>query len=129
MIAGVRLGSTTRSQAFVGLLIIPAIGSAADHLISLRSAVQGKTEAAVKNTAGYAIQITLPAAPILVLASVVLVPNHAFSFDFTPIELAVFVAATFIFYAATEDGQGTFVEGAALLAVDAIIAVGTLYLP
>jgi Ca2+:H+ antiporter len=91
--------------------------------------VQGKTEAAVNNTAGYAIQITLLAAPILVLVSAILFPDHAFSFDFTPIELAVFGAATFIFYAVTEDGEGTFVEGAALLAVYAIFAVGTLFLP
>jgi Ca2+:H+ antiporter len=128
-IAGVELGSITLSQAFVGLVIIPIIGSAAEHLNSIRSAVQGKTEAAVNNTAGYAIQITLLAAPILVLVSAILFPDHAFSFDFTPIELAVFGAATFIFYAVTEDGEGTFVEGAALLAVYAIFAVGTLFLP
>jgi Ca2+/H+ antiporter len=128
-IAGVELGSITFSQAFVGLVIIPVIGSAAEHLNSIRSAVQGKTEAAVNNTAGYAIQITLLAAPILVLVSALWFPEHAFSFDFTPIELAVFGAATFIFYAVTEDGEGTFVEGAALLAVYAIFAVGTLFLP
>jgi|GEM_PF-4185748 len=128
-IAGMELGSITFSQAFVGLVIIPVIGSAAEHLNSIRSAVQGKTEAAVNNTAGYAIQITLLAAPILVLVSALWFPEHAFSFDFTPIELAVFGAATFIFYAVTEDGEGTFVEGAALLAVYAIFAVGTLFLP
>jgi len=128
-IAGIELGSITLSQAFVGLVIIPIIGSAAEHLNSIRSAVRGNTEAAVNNTAGYAIQITLLAAPILVLVSAILFPEHAFSFDFTPIELAVFGAATFIFYAVTEDGEGTFVEGAALLAVYAIFAVGTLFLP
>jgi Ca2+:H+ antiporter len=128
-IAGVELGSITLSQAFVGLIIIPVIGSAAEHLNSIRNAVHGNTEAAVNNTAGYAIQITLLAAPILVLVSAVLFPEHAFAFDFTPIELAVFGAATFIFYAVTEDGEGTFVEGAALLAVYAIFAVATLFLP
>jgi Ca2+:H+ antiporter len=128
-IAGIDLGSITLSQAFVGLVIIPVIGSAAEHLNSIRNAVRGNTEAAVNNTAGYAIQITLLAAPILVLVSAILFPDHAFSFDFTPIELAIFGAATFIFYAVTEDGEGTVVEGAALLAVYAIFAVGTLFLP
>jgi Ca2+/H+ antiporter len=42
-IAGVELGSFTLSQACVGLVIIPVIGSAAEHLNSIRSAVQGNT--------------------------------------------------------------------------------------
>ena len=97
--------------------------------LQLYDATPYTTEAAVNHTAGYAIQITLLAAALLVLVSAILFPDHAFSFDFTPVELAVFGAATFNFYAVTEDGEGTIVEGAALLAVYAIFAVGTLFLP
>jgi Ca2+:H+ antiporter len=125
-IAGMSLGTIKFSGAFIGLILIPVIGSAAEHLNSIHNAIQKKTEAAVNNTAGYAVQITLLAAPILVLASALFFGSN-FTFDFQPIELAIFGAATFIFYAVTEDGEGTIVEGAALLVVYAIFALATLF--
>ena len=125
-IAGMTITSIKLSNAFLGLILIPVIGSAAEHLNSISNAAHGNTEAAVNNTAGYAIQITLLAAPILVLISAFLLGGD-FTFDFEPIELAIFGAAMFIFYAVTEDGEGTIVEGAALLVVYAIFAVATLF--
>lgn len=132
-IAGESLGSIRLSPTFIGLILVPLIGSAAEHFNSIRSAMRGETEDAVNNTAGAAIQVTLLAAPILVLASIALVgifgfAGPAFSFEFEPIELAVFGAATFIFYAVTEDGEGTWLEGAALIAAYVIFAFATLLL-
>jgi len=125
-IAGMTLGTIQLSNAFIGLIVIPVIGSAAEHLNSIHNAMHGKTEAAVNNTAGYAVQITLLAAPILVLISAFFFGSQ-FTFDFLPIELAIFGAATFIFYAVTEDGEVTIVEGAALLVVYAIFAAATYF--
>jgi Ca2+/H+ antiporter len=68
----------------------------------------------------------MPEAPILVLFSALWLGSH-FTFDFQPIELAIFGAATCIFYAVTEEGEGTSVEGAAPLAVYAIFAAATFF--
>src|SRR5262245_27991555 len=57
------------SSTFIGLILIPIIGSAAEHLNSILDAVNKKTEAALNNTAGYTIQISLFAAPFLILLS------------------------------------------------------------
>jgi Ca2+/H+ antiporter len=68
----------------------------------------------------------LLAAPILVLLSAIWLWGN-FTFDFQPSELAIFGAATFIRYAVTENGEGTIIEGAALLAVHSIFAAATFF--
>ncbi len=105
--------------------MIPLIGTAAEHLSALRSAMAGRTEITITVTAGAAIQVALLATPVFVLASFFVSP-HPFTLIFKPLELAVFALATFLFYLVTEDGEGTWLEGALLLAFYLIFA-GTAY--
>ncbi len=120
------LGVIHLSELFVGLVIIPIIGTAAEHLSALRSALNGRTEITIAVTAGSAIQVALLAAPLFVLVSFFLNPAHPFALIFAPIELAVFALAAFLFYLVTEDGEGTWLEGAQLLAFYFIFA-GTAF--
>ncbi|MBA3824484.1 MAG: calcium/proton exchanger [Ktedonobacterales bacterium] len=117
-----QLGQLHLTKIFVGLVIIPLIGTAAEHLSALRSAISGRTEITVAVTAGAAIQVALLAAPIFVIASLFLSPDKPFALIFTPIELAVFALAAFLFYLVTEDGEGTWLEGVQLLAFYLIFA-------
>ncbi len=114
------------SEVFIGLVVIPLIGTAAEHLSAIRSAVAGRTEITIAVTAGAAIQVALLAAPIFVLVSILIQAAHPFTLIFTPIELAVFGLATFLFYLVTEDGEGTWLEGVQLIAFYLIFA-GTAY--
>ncbi len=122
------LGTLQLSPAFVGLVLIPIIGTAAEHLSAIRSAMDGRTEITITVTAGAAIQVALLAAPLFVLLSFVIAPRP-FALLFSPIELAVFALATFLFYLVTEDGEGTWLEGALLLAFYLIFAGTALFLP
>lgn len=126
MLGGLDLGSFQLSEVFVGLVIIPLIGTAAEHLSALRSALDGRTEITIAVTAGSAIQIALLAAPIFVFVSLFLNPAHPFALIFAPLELAVFALAAFLFYLVTEDVEGTWLEGAQLLAFYVIFA-GTAF--
>ncbi len=119
------LGTLRLSPSFVGLIVIPLIGTAAEHLSALRSAMAGRTEITITVTAGAAIQVALLAAPAFVLLSF-FISAHPFVLIFTPIELAVFAMATILFYLVTEDGEGTWLEGALLLAFYLIFA-GTAF--
>lgn len=116
------LGSFKLSELFVGLVIIPLIGTAAEHISAIRSALDGRTEITVAVTAGSAIQVALLAAPLFVLISFFVNPNHPFALIFKPIELTVFALAAFLFYLVTEDGEGTWLEGVQLLAFYLIFA-------
>ena len=120
------LGELHLSELFVGLVIIPLIGTAAEHLSALRSAMAGRTEITIAVTAGAAIQVALLAAPIFVITSLFLNPSNPFALIFQPIELAVFGLAAFLFYLVTEDGEGTWLEGVQLLAFYFIFA-GTAF--
>jgi Ca2+:H+ antiporter len=127
-LGSVSLGTLRLTGSFVGLVVIPLIGTAAEHLSALRSAVAGRTEITITVTAGAAIQVALLATPVFVLASFFVSP-HPFTLIFKPIELAVFAMATFLFYLVTEDGEGTWLEGALLLAFYLIFAGTAYFLP
>jgi len=127
-IGSVSLGTLRLTGSFVGLIVIPLIGTAAEHLSALRSAMAGRTEITITVTAGAAIQVALLATPVFVLASFFISP-HPFTLVFKPIELGVFALATFLFYLVTEDGEGTWLEGALLLAFYLIFAGTAYFLP
>src|SRR5205809_7961229 len=56
------------SPFFVGLIILPIVGNAAEHFSAITSAARNHMEISMAITAGSSIQIALLAAPILVLA-------------------------------------------------------------
>src|SRR5262249_39449421 len=73
---------------FVGLIILPIVGNAAEHFSAITSATRNHMEIAMAITAGSSIQIALLAAPILVLAGpIVGVP---LDLNFTLLEVALF---------------------------------------
>lgn len=129
-IGGFTLGTLKLSETFIGLVVIPLIGSVAEHLNAIRSSMKGDTEATIANTAGSAIQIALLAAPIFVLYSFFFAsgPSGVFALLFTRLELAVFALAAFLFYLVTEDGEGTWQEGAQLMGFYAIFAGAAFFL-
>jgi len=128
-IGGYSLGTLALSETFVGLVVIPLIGSVAEHLNAIRSSMKGDTETTIANTAGSAIQIALLAAPIFVLYSFFSGGSGPkFALLFTRLELAVFALAAFLFYLVTEDGEGTWQEGAQLMGFYAIFAGAAFFL-
>src|SRR5262245_35490843 len=58
-IGSLNLATIHLSQTFVGLVVIPIIGSFAENINSIRAAVRGRAEEAVASSAGSAIQIAL----------------------------------------------------------------------
>ena len=122
------LGTFQLSELFVGLVVIPLIGTAAEHLSAIRSASDGRTEITIAVTAGAAIQVALLAAPLFVIVSIFL-GGSRFDLFFNRFELAAFGLATFLFYLVTEDGEGSWLEGIQLLAFYFIFAGAALFIP
>jgi len=133
-------GTFKLTATFVGLVILPLIGSAAEHFNAVRSAVfprqygedakQHTAQDMVASTTGSAIQVALLAAPIFVIASYFFFsPANFFALLFTRLEIAVIALGAFIFYLITEDGLGTWLEGWIMFIAYLIFCVVAFLLP
>lgn len=112
---------------FVGLIILPIVGNAAEHFSAVTSATHNRMEIALAITAGSSIQIALLAAPILVLAGAVI--GIPLDLNFSLLEVALFALVTGLYALISIDGESTWLEGLLLLAFYLILAVGTFFPP
>ena len=74
------------SEAFVGLIVIPIIGNAAEHSSAVIFALRNKVDVTLEIAIGSSTQIALFVAPALVFIS--LLVGHPMDFVFTTFEVA-----------------------------------------
>lgn len=108
------------SHEFVGLIMIPIIGNAAEHSTAVIMAVKNKMDAAVEVSVGSTLQVILFVMPILLFVSLLFTPMDLV---FTPFELVILVASALITNRVISDGRSNWIEGAQLLGIYIIIAV------
>jgi Ca2+:H+ antiporter len=114
------------SQTFLGLIVIPIIGNAAEHATALVVARKGKMDLALQIASGSSTQVALLVAPILVFAGVLL--GRDMNLVFTPFEVLALGMATGVVSIITLDGESHWFEGVQLLAVYGMVAVGAFFL-
>ncbi len=110
---------------FVGLIVLPIVGNAAEHASAVTTALRNHMETSMAITAGSSIQVALLVAPVLVLISPLL--GTSFDLDFTQLELVIFALVTVIFAIISLDGESTWLEGFLLLAFYLIVAAGSFF--
>lgn len=115
------------STIFVGLVIIPIIGNAAEHSSALLVAYRDHVDLSMAIAAGSSIQVATFVAPALVLISLFF-PQHL-DLIFHPIEMALLGLATILFTFTTMDGESTWLEGIQLLAVYIMACVVFFFWP
>jgi Ca2+:H+ antiporter len=112
---------------FVGLIVLPIVGNAAEHFSAITSATRNHMEISMAITSGSSIQIALLAAPLLVLAGpIVGVP---LDLNFSLLEVALFGLVAGLYALISLDGESTWLEGLLLCAFYLILAVGTFFTP
>jgi len=109
------------SQTFLGLILIPIIGNAAEHAAAVVVARKGKMDLALHIALGSSTQVALLIAPALVLAGVLL--GQPMNLVFTPFEVAAVGLATIITAIITLDGEAHWFEGVQLLATYSLFAI------
>jgi Ca2+:H+ antiporter len=119
-------GAIGLSETFLGLMVIPLIGNAAEHAAAVSVARKGKTDLALQIALGSSTQIALLVAPLLVLAGLVL--GHPLSLVFTPLEVVALAVATGVVAIITLDGESHWFEGVQLLAVYAMVGAAAYFL-
>jgi Ca2+:H+ antiporter len=109
------------SELFIGVILIPVIGNAAEHLTAVTVAMKDKMDLSLGIAIGSSTQIALFVAPVLVFLSLT-APEHL-NLLFTSFELAVIGLAVLIVNIISADGESNWYEGVQLLIAYAVVAV------
>ncbi len=107
------------SEFFVGIILIPIIGNAAEHSTAVIMARKNKMDVSLEIAIGSSLQIILFVAPILIFLSLFFIPM---SIVFNEFELIALIASVLIANKVANDGESNWLEGVQLLAVYLIIA-------
>lgn len=107
------------SEFFVGIILIPIIGNAAEHSTAIVMAMRNKMDIAVEIAIGSSLQIILFVTPVLIFLSLLFTPM---SIVFNEFELIALFFAVVIANRVANDGESNWLEGVQLLAAYGIMA-------
>ena len=119
--------NTSVSEAFVGLIILPIVGNAAEHVTAVTVASKNKMDLAIGVAVGSSIQIALFVTPVIVLLGWILSKDMSLYFSLFE-TISLFVSA-FIVNFLVLDGRSNYLEGALLIAAYVIIALAAFFFP
>lgn len=107
------------SELFIGIILVPLIGNAAEHSTAVIMAVKNRMDVAVEIAIGSSLQIILFVTPVLIFLSLLFSPM---SIMFNTFELVALIFAVLIANKVADDGESNWLEGVQLIAVYVIIA-------
>lgn len=115
------------SKLFVGLILVPIVGNAAEHSSAVVLAAKNKVDVALEIAIGSSTQIALLVSPLLVFVS--LIAGHPMNFFFTGFEIAAVGFSAAIVNLIALDGRSNWLEGVQLMATYLIMALSLVFLP
>lgn len=119
--------ATGLSKTFIGLILLPIVGNAAEHVTAVAVAMKNKLDLTMSVAIGSSLQIALFLTPFLVvLGWFIDQPMSLFfhTFETVSLFLAVFLASTIL-----QDGESNWLEGVMLVGLYLIIAIAFVYYP
>lgn len=116
------------SQGFVGFIIIPIVGAAAEMMAAFTAARKNKIDISVGIAMGSAAQIALFVTPVLVILSYFIAPAPI-DLDFKGGLIFMILFGTLTVSLTSNQGKSTWYLGVLLLSVYAIFAITLFYMP
>ena len=114
------------SKLFVGIIIVPIIGNAAEHSTAVLMAMRNKMDISLNIAVSSCTQIAMFVVPVCIFIS--LIVGHPLTVLFSNFELIAVSAAVFIAILISWDGQSQWLEGAQLLATYVIVALAFYFI-
>ncbi len=111
------------SEFFIGVILIPLIGNAAEHLTAVTVAMKDKMNLALHIAVGSSIQIALFVAPLLVFISLFL--NQPMQLIFSELEIVAVAVSVYILNTIVTDGESNWLEG--FLLVISYLVIATVF--
>ncbi|KAF7864284.1 uncharacterized protein EAF02_010252 [Botrytis sinoallii] len=115
------------SKTFVGLILLPIVGNAAEHVTAIVVAVKDKMDLAMGVAIGSSMQIALFVTPFLVILGWII--DKPMTLHFETFETVVFFLSVLVVTYVVQDGKSNYLEGCMLLGLYIIIALAFLVYP
>ncbi|KAM9931979.1 hypothetical protein OXX80_008373 [Metschnikowia pulcherrima] len=119
--------SSGLSKTFIGLIVIPIVGNAAEHATAIIVAMKDKMDLAIGVAVGSSLQIALFVTPFMVITGWAI--DVPMSLYFSTFETAIMFVSVFITNLVILDGESNWLEGAMLLSTYLIVALAFFYYP
>ena len=115
------------TDLFVGFIVVAIVGNAAEHFSAIVFARKNQMQLAINIAKDSSVQIALLVAPVLVIFSFLI--GKPMNLVFHPFELFGLTLAVLAVALASLDGESNWYEGVLLLALYAIVALATYFVP
>ncbi|KAI1422490.1 calcium/proton exchanger [Xylaria sp. FL1777] len=115
------------SRSFIGLILIPIVGNAAEHVTAVVVAIKNKMDLAMGVAIGSSIQIALFVTPFLVVLGWIM--NRDMDLHFETFETVAFGLSVLVVIYTVQDGKSNYLEGAMLMSLYVIIAIAFFVTP
>lgn len=110
------------SAEFVGLILLPIVGNAAEHATAVTVAIKDKMDLAIGVAVGSSMQVALFIIPLLVIIGWGM-GMDAMALSFDPFQVAVLFVSVLLVNYLIADGKSHWLEGMLLICLYSIIAV------
>ncbi|KAJ8125275.1 hypothetical protein O1611_g8364 [Lasiodiplodia mahajangana] len=121
------VASSSLKEIFIGLIILPIVGNAAEHVTAVTVAMKNKMDLAIGVAIGSSIQIALFITPLVVILGWII--NQPMTLYFTLFETVSLFVSAFIINFLILDGRSNYLEGALLVATYVIIGIIAFFYP
>jgi Ca2+:H+ antiporter len=115
------------SKTFIGLILIPIVGNAAEHVTAVIVAYKNKMDLAIGVAIGSSLQIAIFVTPFLVILGWIM--DRKMTLHFETFETVAFFLASLVVVLLIQDGKSNWLEGLLCLGMYIIIALAFYVLP
>lgn len=115
------------SKTFIGLILLPIVGNAAEHVTACVVAWKDKMDLAIGVALGSSMQIALFVTPFLVILGWII--GQPMTLRFETFETVVFFLSVLVVNYLIQDGKSNYLEGCMCLGTYIIIAVAFFVYP
>lgn len=116
------------TTTFVGLILLPIVGNAAEHATAVTVACKDKMDLAIGVAVGSSMQIALLVLPFVVVIGWIM-GRDCMTLYFDTFQIAVLFVAVLLVNYLIQDGKSHWLEGVLLMATYLIIAVAGWFYP
>jgi len=109
------------SETFAGMVLLPIVGNAAEHLTAVTVSIKNKMDLAIGVAVGSSQQIAMMVTPLMVILGWIM--SQPMSLYFEVFETAVLFMTVILVFALLNDGSSNWLEGTMLIGVYVILGI------
>jgi len=109
------------SETFAGMVLLPIVGNAAEHLTAVTVSIKNKMDLAIGVAVGSSQQIAMMVTPLMVILGWIM--GQPMSLYFQVFETAVLFMTVILVFALVIDGSSNWLEGSMLIGVYIILGI------